>query len=172
MDDKKNNPQSGQKKLIYILAAILLAVLLVAGGYFLAENQRKSGPVTVGGPTEFEFEDEQTREVREAKEQSGIQIPGYTVIPIKANTTDVEIDMVNPEGNNVYFQITMTLKDSGEQLFQSKLIKPGQHLYKQQLSQPLAPGEHTVVIHYDTFSMDGNYTPKNSADLETTLRAE
>ena len=175
MEENKNTSQSGQKKLLYILLAIAAAVLLVAGGYFLAQGQKTSGPVTnidAAQQPDYEFEDEQTQEVHEAGEMPGIEIPGYTIIPVKADSTEVEIELLNPEENNVYFQITMSLKDSDQQLFQTKLIKPGQHLYKIQLDQPLAPGEYDVVIHYDTFSMDGTYTPKNGADLECVVRAQ
>ena len=174
MKENKSHAQSSQKKLIYILLAIVAAILLVAGGYFLAQGSKENGPVTNIDPSQqagFAFEDEQTREVKAPGEMPGIQIPGYTIIPVKADSTEVEIELMNPEANNVYFQITMSLKDSGEQLFQTKLLKPGQHIYKVELSQPLAPGEYNVVIHYDTFSTDGNYTPKNGADLECVVRA-
>ena len=167
MQEKKAN------KGLKALGLLLLAVALVAGGYFLAQRQARSGPVTNNDLTQsFEFEEGQTQQVQQAQQSAGITIPGYSIVPVKANSTEVEMELYNPDENNVYFQISLILKDSGEQLYQSKLIQPGQHLYKIQLAHGLEPGEHNMTVQYSTFSMDDSFTPKNGASVDCIVRAE
>ena len=169
----KDNQKQPSNKLLLIIIAVLLVILLAGAGMLL--GQKNSGPVTNTDSTakqDFEFEEEQTQKTEEAAEAPGIEIPGYSIIPIKANTTDVEIDLYNPEGNNVYFQLTFRLKETNEQLFESKLLKPGQHLYNITLEKGLPAGDHAVTIQYSTFSTDGEYTPKNGATVDCIIRAE
>ena len=167
MQEKKEN------KVLKALLLLVLAVALVAGGYFLAQKQAQSGPVTNNDLTQsYEFEEGQTQQIQQAQQSAGIEIPGYSIIPVKANSTEVEIELYNPDQNNVYFQITLLLKDTGEQLYQSKLIQPGQHLYKIELARGLEPGEYNAIVQYDTFSMDDSFTPKNGASVDCIVRAE
>ena len=118
-----------------------------------------------------EFENEQTIKPVEEGVSAGIKIPGYSSIIINANIKDVAVDLVNPEENKVYFKISFMLTDSKETIYQSKLIKPGQHLYNITLDKKLEVGEYNLTIIYETFSMDGNYTNKNGASVNCILKA-
>lgn len=155
-------------KIWRILVPVLI-VLLIIVGVVLARRPQGTGPVTNITP---EFEQEQTRETTGASQSKGIKIPGYSIIPIAADSTDVEIDLYNPEENDVYFQISFYLSDSKELLFESKLLKPGQHLYTISLNRPLPEGEYPITIQYSTFSTDGSFTPKNGAVVDCILRAK
>lgn len=164
------------KKLLWILLALVLAAALVGAGFFLAHRQAHSGPVTNVDPN-FEFEDEQVRETADAEPMvsKGIRIPGYSIIPIKANATDVEIEFYNPEENEVYFQISVLLKgetpEENEKIYESKLLKPGQHIYNVTLTRGLPAGDYPVIIQYATFSADETYTPRNGATVDCVIRA-
>lgn len=149
-------------KKLSALAAVLAVVLAVAAAVMLTPK----GEVTSFTP---EFETAQSQALSEGGSENGIRIPGYTVIPIRAGETEVEIDLNNPQENKVYFQITFLL--GKEQIYQSKLIKPGDHLYHITLQRPLEAGDYDLTIQYDTFSMDGEYTPRNGASVSCTLRA-
>lgn len=151
-----------------ILALVL--VLLIGGAAFYW-HKTHSGPVTNFTP-EFEAEQNQVMTDQEPSVTRGIEIPGYTVIPVKAGSTDVSIDLYNPEGNQVYFQLTFILSDTGEQIYQSKLLKPGQHIYNITLDKALEKGEYPLTIQYSTFSADESYTPKNGASVNCILRAD
>ena len=168
--DTKNN-----KKLIRIVLVVVLAVALVAAGFFLARHKARTGPVTNIAET-FEFEDEQVRETVSAEPAitRGIRIPGYSIIPVKANSTDVKVELYNPEDNEVYFQIAFFLKGDteDEKIFESKLLKPGQHIYDIALTRGLPAGDYPMTIQYSTFSTDGEYTPRNGATVDCTLRAQ
>ncbi len=154
-----------------LIWGIPLLILILLGIFFAWKHSAKDGKVTSNLP-EFSFEEEQVQQTEAASQTRGIKIPGYTVIPIAANSQEVEVDLYNPEENQVYFQISFVLKDSGEKIFESKLIKPGQHLYTISLTQPLAPGDHDITIQYATFSTDGAFSPRNGASVDCVLRAE
>ena len=82
------------------------------------------------------------------------------------------VELSNPEENRVYFQITFLLGEEQKQIYQSKLIKPGDHLYEITLDRALDPGTYDLTIQYDTFSMDESYSPRNGASVNCILEAK
>ena len=99
-----------------------------------------------------------------------IEIPGYKSIPIAADSTEVTVDFRNPEANNCYFVIHLTLED-GTELYRSELIAPGKGVQNISLSHPLSAGEYAATVRYDTYAMDGQ-TPLNGAQIKVTLLAQ
>ncbi|MDO4260863.1 MAG: hypothetical protein Q4C82_02200 [Eubacteriales bacterium] len=154
---------------VWKIRAAMAAVIIALAGGVVYYNHAQS-EVTNFTP-EFE-EGQEAPEASEASEERGIKIPGYSVIPVTAGTTEVAVDLTNPEENEVYFQITFLLTDTGEQIYQSKLLSPGQHLYEISLDRALEAGEYNLTIQYDTFSMDEEYTPRNGATVNCILRAQ
>lgn len=167
----RNNMKENGKKLLGGAICILVLLLLVGGA--MLYHMANKGPVT-SYEKDFvpEFEEQQTQQTQEASITRGIKIPGYTTIPIAANTKDVDIELYNPEENQVHFQITFILNETGETIYQSKLIEPGQHLYHITLEKALEPGEHPITMQYSTYSADDEFTPKNGASVECVLKAE
>jgi hypothetical protein len=121
----------------------------------------------------WEFEEEQTREEKEKQAggvQEGIQIPGYQEIVIPAGVRDVEVELTNPEENEVYFQISLCLAETEEILYQSKLIKPGQTIYQIQLEREMEAGEYPLVVQYATYrETEETFTPRNGAQVRCNL---
>lgn len=151
-----------------IAAAVIVLIAAAAG---ISYYKTRQGEVTNFTPEFEEGQEAPTAESAEGEEK-GIKIPGYSVIPVTAGTEEVSIDLTNPEENQVYFQITFLLTDTGEELYQSKLLSPGQHLYNITLNRALEAGDYNLTIQYDTFSMDEEYSPRNSATVNCILRAQ
>lgn len=100
--------------------------------------------------------------------QSGIRIPGYSSIPLPADTETVNLVLVNPEGNPCYFTFELVLNDTGESLYQSGLVPPGQAVSEITLSRALTAGEYEATIKVSTTSLaDGS--AMNGANVETVL---
>ncbi len=98
----------------------------------------------------------------------GIKIPGYPSITLAADQQTVNAALVNPEGNPCYFTFEIVLKDSGESIFQSKLVPPGQALTEITMSRALSAGEYEATIKITTTSLaDGS--AMNGANVETVL---
>ena len=125
--------------------------------------------------TNFEpqFEESQSRQASEVSDsggvESGIRIPGYKSITIPSDTTDVSVELVNPDENKVYFEISFYLPDTDETIYTSKLIKPGQHIYEITLDHAMEAGEYPLTVRYATYSADEQLIPKNGAEVNCTL---
>lgn len=150
-----------------ITSAVVVLILLT--GILIWKMATPKGEVTSFQP---EFEEGQEQTTSEGGVETGIRIPGYSVIPVNAGSEEISIDLTNPEENNVYFQITFLLGEEKEQIYQSKLIKPGDHLYNITLDWALETGTYDLTIQYDTFAMDENYSPRNGATVNCVLEVK
>lgn len=104
-------------------------------------------------------------------EAAGIKIPGYPSITLPANTENVSVALLNPEGNPCYFTFELVLKDTNEVLYTSKLVPPGQAIYKISLSRPLAAGEYDAILRISTTSLEDG-SAMNGANVETVLMVQ
>ncbi len=152
-----------------VCIAIFIA-LVAAGGYLVINHLNKEAVIEESFNPEFE--EDQVRESNEAGASGGIEIPGYSEIQIPAGETKVSVNFYNPENNSVYFEINLSLMETGEAIYQSKLLSPGQHLYEIELEQVMEVGEYDMVITYNTYSMDEEYTPRNGATVNCVLVVE
>ena len=55
---------------------------------------------------------------------TGIRIPGYPTITIEADKKDVQMNLMNPEGNPCYFTFEIVLNDTDETIYTSKMVEP------------------------------------------------
>ena len=160
------------KKITLSSKILISAVAIVGIAAVVVIPRITSSPKTITNyepQAVYEFEETQTQTYQESSVSKGIKIPGYSNIPVTAHATEVSVDLVNPDENEVYFQISFYLADTNELIYQSKLISPGQHLYSIELERGLEAGEYPLTIQYDTFSMDGSFTPKNGASVNCFL---
>ena len=157
------------KKLKYSIISVSAAVVIAGGAYGIYRHMNYSGEVT---SREFEFEEGQEKEEVEAGASAGIAIPGYSTIYLDAGTTEAEVNLTNPEENNVYFEISFYLPETDETIYTSKLIEPGSSLYNIELDKALDAGEYDLTIRYATYAMDDNFTPMNGAEVNCKLVVE
>lgn len=133
-------------------------------------NQNITNSVNSSQNSDVIFEEDQTLDETPTMSDS-ITIPGFDTWTIKANETRVTSNFYNPESNNCYFVITVTLNDTGEQIYQSNYLKPGQHLYKINLLKSMTSGTYNATLNYSTYSID-DFTPLNGADVPFKLIVE
>lgn len=100
-----------------------------------------------------------------------IQIPGYPSITIAANTPNVTMALLNPEGNPCYFKFEIVLKDTDETIYESQFVPPGKTITDVTLTHGLSEGEHPATIKISTVALDQK-TPLNGANVETVLIAK
>ena len=159
--------QKNRKKRKLIVAGIGLAAVIAAG---IIYNRMQPKEVT---NYDTAFEEEQTKpesEGQKASTEKGIQIPGYKTITVASGSKDVDVELMNPEENEVYFEISFYLPDTDETIYTSKKIKPGQHIYHITLNRELQAGEYPLTVKYATCSADEKMTPKNGAEVNCTLK--
>lgn len=184
MDSEKNTKNEGivlQKKHIVIASAVIC--LLIAGGIVLgavvggSRNGTSSAPQTsqTGNPDIDLDPNAGTWEGSKPEEKGGaskgIKIPGYPSITIQADTENVRMALLNPEGNPCYFKFEIVLKENNKTIFESKYVEPGKAITDVELTEPLSEGEYPAVIKISTLSLDGK-NPLNGANVETILIAK
>ena len=155
------------KKKKFIITVILLIILVLGVGIYWYTRPKE---VTSYTP---EFEISQTKKESEKSAgnvEAGIQIPGYKTVA--AGTKTVSVELVNPEENNVYFEISFYLPETKETIYTSKFISPGQTLYDITLEHELEAGEYPLTVQYKTYGMDEEYKPRNGAEVNCTLIAQ
>jgi hypothetical protein len=154
---KKRVPKSA--KIIISIAASIAVILMI----YVAMNGREDRPV-------YEFEDQQIP-LGSYMQSETISIPGFESITIAAGETDIAAKLYNPEGNPCYFEISILLGDTAEEIYKSKLISPGQTLYEVSLNRALDKGNYDAVLHYNTFSLD-DYADMNGANVPIRIMVE
>ena len=99
----------------------------------------------------------------------GVAIPGWSSITIPAGQTEVTVDLPNPAANaeKYYLSFEMRLADTGEVLFSTGYVAPGQSINKVTLTRPLEAGTYNVIIRVQPCRADGSLT--NNADMATIL---
>lgn len=158
-----------RRRLVTAAAACLLLTAGIGIGLnwdrWFGEEDSETQVIAVdpdAGPAEEQQED--TGEVK-----TGIEIPGYPSLYIGAGETEVSAILENPEGNPCYFVYELVLSDSGESLYRSGLILPGQAISGFTISRGLSAGEYDAVLRVSTYSLEDGTTPMNGADMETVL---
>ena len=161
MSEQKQGITLTNKQLI--IGGIIIA-LLIAGGIILGVNWNKwfgdkdsnsSTAESSSSHSGIELDENAGQYTGEKPKDNGgaaegIKIPGYPSITIAKDTEDVQMALMNPEGNPCYFKFELVLKDSGETIFESKYVKPGDCIYDVHLNKPLAEGEYPATIIIST----------------------
>ena len=153
-------------KKIHIFIAGVCAVVLVVGcvffGMWLGDHLKERSGIDPNAEPYSSGSSSAT--LGEAE----IAIPGYKTVYLPANSKKVGIILPNPEGNPCYFRFCLILSETGEVLYESKLIPPGMALKEITLSRPLSVGEYALDILIETESLSDR-TPMNGANLQVTL---
>lgn len=112
---------------------------------------------------EIKFEADQTLN-QSVIQSDKISVPGFETWTIDAKETKVTTNFYNPEQNGCYFVISVIIDKTDETIYESKYLKPGQHLYEIELLRALEAGKYQATLHYSTYSMT-DLTPMNGADV-------
>jgi len=98
----------------------------------------------------------------------GVKIPGYTGFTILAETTDVQLLLFNPDGNecDLAFEIIV----DGETLYSSSRIEPGMCVEDVTLTRGLAQGEYKATLEIRAYEPEGIQT--SSTNVEFNLLAK
>ena len=152
------------KKRILILSGSILVIAMIAVGlYFLLTKKDSDSDIKPDpDPTTIAETDSV------ADKPEGIRIPGYPRITIQADTKDVTMNLINPEGNPCYFTFEIVLTEENETIYVSEMVEPGKAITNVTLSRALEKGEYPAVIKITTTSLEDGLA-MNGANVETVL---
>lgn len=159
--DKKNK--------ILMVIIICLCLIIIAGLIYILKF-RNGGSDSAFKPDLDPNAKTQTVE-DDGEKPTGIRIPGYPTITIKADQKDVEMNLMNPEGNPCYFTFEIVLNDTDETIYTSKMVEPGKAITDVTLEKVLPAGEYPATIKITTASLEDG-SAMNGANVETVLVAQ
>lgn len=157
-----------------VVIAVMLAIILCAGGVAVGMNWNRwfGGEPDTASSTAVQTEGERWSGDEETysgtKHADTIDIPGFESITFKEGVTKQAVNLYNPEANACYFRMTLRLED-GTELWQSKLVKPGDGLHEITLNQALDAGDYkNATLAYECFSLS-DQTPLNGSNITLTI---
>ena len=156
-----------KKKKILITILILLCVAAAVGAFCAFGRRDKDDNAAENKNDEMTVSSSEEEETA----RDGIRIPGYPTITIKAETTDVEMNLMNPEGNPCSFVYEIVLSDTEEVLYTSEALEPGETITDVTLSRALPAGEYDAVVRISTTSLEDG-SSMNGANVKTVIKAE
>lgn len=156
-----------------VLLPLLLLVFIVLGAsvatslFFPSSpiNPNNWVPVIDSGIGNEETTEEQTR-------PGTIQVNGFTEWSIPAGKKDnLKINLYNPEGNRGYFTFTLKLADTGEVLYQSNMVPPGEKLTRISLNKALPAGDYDAVLAIQVNELQTG-AQMNGVESQITIHAK
>lgn len=163
-----------KKRIIVIVLAVVLVALAVILFFTLSKTPGNSNTNPQDTNSDFIIDPnagDGSVPTQAPQKAESIQIPGYTSITIAANTTNVKMALLNPEGNPCYFKFEIVLKDTGETIYESQYVPSGKTINDVTITHGLSAGEHPATIKISTVALDQK-TPLNGANVETVLIAK
>ena len=76
----------------------------------------------------------------------------------------------NSERNNYDFQVEITLDDSGEVIYVTPLMKPGQHILEDKLQKDLEVGEHRATAMFYAYDDQKVMMGQAGASINITVK--
>lgn len=154
-----------KKSLLKIWITIAVLLVILAGVIIAATWDR--GPTLDKNAIAYQL----PGEVKNTDPES-IMLPGFDTLVMNYNTHKVDIALLNPDGNDCYFRYHIVLKDSGEELYKTGLIKPGTAVTSFKVDKKLKKGKYPIVINVDTVSLKDQDKSYNGGAIEAVLEVK
>ena len=154
-----------RKLLVGVLILLLCAVIAILA--YLLWKQSAEEPETVNGggvvvePIGGEI----------CEDLPGVVIPGWGAMVLPAGETEAETTLYNPEKNEGYYDLsfTLTLDETGEEVFTTGKIAPGYRCSKVTLNRALEAGEYEATLLVQPYLQSDPDAQLNRANVSLTL---
>lgn len=169
----KQQSKSHAKIIIISLLSVIaiLAGTVITTGFVLKNSSTDNQTNQQGVVFDSNASAYEETVANDSNDTTGIKVPGYADITALSGTTEFPITLLNPEGNPCNFKFTLSLAETGEKLYTTGLVKPGDAIKGVTLDSPLEKGEYTLVIDIQTSSVDTG-AEMNGAQVKTKLTIE
>lgn len=172
---KKEEKEQKRKAVLIIIILIAIAAAVTAG-IIIGRNNGADNYISQAKKPDLDedavnWQGERTQQ-KKGSASSGIAIPGYKSIRLKAGQTEQNVNLFNPESNDCYFVMSLILPN-GTRIWQSKMIPPGKGLYEITLDQTVPAGNYEdSVLKYECYKMDDDLTKLNGGEVKLVLEVE
>lgn len=172
-DEKKG----GKRKWAIRVAILIILILLVLLGLYQCGrpgNRPELDPdVIIGaGVREGEMDrgDDKPEVNSNGKSEMTVRMNGYPVFADGKSEGNLNIE--NPEVNELYMNVEITLKDTGEVIYDSGAIPPNHYIDSDKLTKTLDKGTYEATAHVTLFDPDYPDSNFNSANFTLVITIE
>lgn len=158
--DRTDKNRKDGKRIAWLLILLLLILLGLCAGiiYKLAMPQEKSrlarDELALGGMLPGKSPQE-ISDLLDAKVEEGMVDIGIAAEPVfEKNGKKGRIGIENIAANHYSFQVTITLDETGEVLYESGIIDPGYYIEYIELNRTVKAGDYPATAVFSTYSLD------------------
>lgn len=141
-----------RRRLLFVGVAVLVAVVAVAialGVYFAQGTKGfKFDSNAQAGQAPYKTEEEIQAELDRIVEEGMFNISISTLIEFETGTSEGIAYIENVPGNRHHMQVTITLDETGEEVYKSDGIAPGNYVESITLSRDLDPGTYDATATF------------------------
>ena len=94
------------------------------------------------------------------------------MLEMNEETQTVDAALLNPDGNECYFKYIITLKENGEELYRTGLIKPGTAVVGFKSVKKLEKGSYPIVIKIEAADLKDTEHLYNGGAIEADLEVK
>ena len=146
----------------------VLIFLLLAGGVFLGWWLSRQNQVPGLDEAAVSYRVEGMKNT----DPESIALPGISLVEMEAGQRTVEFPLINPEGNVCYMKYIIRDAQTGEVLYRSGLIGPGQAILSFDLNRPVEAGTYDILLQVETSDLDDYTVRLNGAEIPAELEAK
>ncbi|MGX8833674.1 hypothetical protein ACWG0P_05615 [Amedibacillus sp. YH-ame6] len=152
-----------QRKVLKRILPFLLMLIMI--GLLIFNILAPKGPELEDGMDQYT----PTSSIQKNTDSTSILLPGYKDLNMEENTDTAYVALYNPEGNPCYFKFKITLDETGQIIYESKLIPPGYAVTAVKFDRSFPTGIYPISINIETFSLDDYKEKMNGGDIKTRI---
>lgn len=144
-----------RRKRAVVVGLVALAVVAALVVFFLQRGDDAFfDPNAQEGQAPYKTEEEIKAELDRIVEEGMFNISISSVIKFADGTSEGIAYIENVPGNRYHMQVTINLDDSGEEVYRSAAIAPGNYVEKITLSSDLDPGTYEATAAFTALDQD------------------
>jgi hypothetical protein len=165
------------KKSCYLIAVAIAILLVFSMGRVRSDDSIQEteedffDPEAVTGILPDMSEEEIQKELDRVVEEGMLNISISSGISFQSGTSKGKANIYNVSSNQYIFKVEITLKETGETVYASKGIKPGQYIQYIELEKDLEAGVYDATAMFTAYTEDTHQVVGN-AGAEVTLYVE
>lgn len=152
----------------HLMSAGLVIVLMFGIGMYASTLLNEKGPMIDKGAGMYELKD---KELPVNSDPDQIAIPGYGDIRIAAGSETAKLVLYNPKNNPCYFKFILKNDETGEILFESDLVPPGQAIQEIKFNKAIKEGIYPLTIRIRSFDTQDYTKELNGGEIKTHIIA-
>lgn len=147
-----------KKKWIIVVIIILVAAIAVVGmylgGVFRQETRAERDRAALAGQLPGKSQEDIEATLNQAVAEGMLNITINPTPVFETGSAEGDLNIENIPGNHYSMQVRITRDDTGEGVYESKLIDPGYYIGNAKLTAPLPKGEYPCTAVFTAIDQE------------------